>query len=379
MGFVFASTPGRAGHAAGSRRRLPLEAAWLGAAVALIAAAAPPALAQEAAAPPDSADASPDVVEARASFQAGISLANEDRWADALQAFERSEALRPHAITTYNIGYCERLLGHWTRANKMLRRALVEDQTQGGGHLPAGLLHATQTYLSEAARQIGRVVVTSAPGAVTVDGRPLELASTTGPRPVLLAGTRPVGDAESPPALTFEVQVDPGTHVFVLSSKGQPDVVVNETSAPGSESALALRPSSDATAPRAEGAPDASPSTGGRSHVPGFVVLGVGGAALTAGVISGLAAFHFKNTVHTVCSAPDSADACASEREAGHRAADISTISFIAGGVGIGVGAALLAIASGKTTARSAAAPSTQTPEVRPVIGWGTLGLDGRF
>src|SRR5271170_5619783 len=98
MGFVFGSTPNRAGHAApaGSRRRLPSVATWLGAVVALIAASAPGALAQtvapdpasaattEAGALPDSPVASPDVVEARASFQAGISLANEDRWADAL-------------------------------------------------------------------------------------------------------------------------------------------------------------------------------------------------------------------------------------------------------------------------------------------------------
>src|SRR5450432_1473746 len=121
MGTVFASTARRARHSApagsrrrppappGSRRRPPappgsrrrpaaLAATWLGAAVALIAAAAPHALAQtgptgapegitkEAAAPPDSPFASPDVVAARGAFQEGTSRANEDRWADALQA-----------------------------------------------------------------------------------------------------------------------------------------------------------------------------------------------------------------------------------------------------------------------------------------------------
>jgi len=86
-----------------------------------------PALGQAQAEPDSSSTASsaPDVAEARAAFEEGTKLAKEERWAAALEAFERSEALHPHPVTSYNIGYCELVLGHPTLARKMLGEALV--------------------------------------------------------------------------------------------------------------------------------------------------------------------------------------------------------------------------------------------------------------
>src|SRR5258708_31920756 len=138
------------------------------------------------ASPPDSAPAAgtavrPAVAQARAAFHEGTQLAAQQRWVEALNAFERSDSLRPHAITTYNIGYCERLLGHSTRARKMLAKALADHHARGDVELPAELISAAQAYLSEADRQVARVVVTITPGAGAIDGPPLELAANHGP------------------------------------------------------------------------------------------------------------------------------------------------------------------------------------------------------
>ncbi len=356
--------------------RRPFRQMRVWAVIALVAGPASPAVAQP------SPQTDPDgVVEARAAFQEGIALANEDRWADALQALERSDAIRPHAITTYNVGYCDRQLGHPTLARKMFLKALADDRSHGGGELPASLLGETQSYLAEAETQIARVIVTIAPGAVSVDGRPLELIATGGARPVLLAGTRPAGEPEAPPAVSFEVQVDPGTHVFVLSSPGRPDVSANATLAPGSATALDLRPAPTETrvlAARPHPPFDMpSPTPSRPRSLPGFVALGVGGAALAAGTISGLLAFGTKDDVHAACSAGASADACVQQRAAGNRAADISTVSFIAGGVGVGIGAVWLLVAGG-TSAGLAVAP-TRSARIEPSIGPQTLGLQGSF
>jgi hypothetical protein len=316
----------------------------------------------------------PAVAEARAAFQEGIALAKAERWAVALQALERSDALHPHAITTYNIGYCEQQLGHLTRARKLLAKSLSDHHARGEVELPADLVSAAQTYLSELDRQIARVTVTITPGAVAVDGRPLELGESGGPHPVLLAGTRGVGQPEVPPSFTFEVRLDPGTHVFVLSVKDQADVIANETLAPGSQISLELRVP-EVTANSRAPAPPSEAEAGHAekpNRVPAFVALGIGAAGLAVGTVSGLLAFGKKSDVSRAC--PDT-PGCASEKQTGYRAADISTGAFIGGGVAVAVGAVLFFAAPGSKPTKAAATK----PDVRPVLGWEALGLEGRF
>jgi hypothetical protein len=59
-----------------------------------------------------------------------------------------------HAVTTYNIGYCERSLGRYTRARKMLAKALDDHNANGEKELPSELVTAATGYLSEAEKQM---------------------------------------------------------------------------------------------------------------------------------------------------------------------------------------------------------------------------------
>jgi hypothetical protein len=321
---------------------------------------------------------SPAVAEARAAFQEGIVLARAERWALAIQALEHSEALHPHAVTTYNIGYCELQLGRLTRARKSLAKSLTDHRAGGEVELPPDLVSAAQTYLGELEQQIVRVTVTITPGAaLAVDGRPLELGESAGSHLVLLAGTRGLGRAEVPPSFTFEVLVDPGAHVFVLSVKDRPDVIAHETLAPGSQISLELRVPEATANPRAP-APsserEASPAEK-PNRLPAFIALGIGGAGLAVGTVSGLLAFRKQNEVERACSDGTDASDCTSTRDGGIRAADISTGAFIGGGVALAVGAVLFLTASSNKTGKRAAT----NLQARPVIGWGALGLEGRF
>lgn len=187
--------------------------------------------ADEVAAPPDEAETQ----RARAEFLDGASLVKKEHWAEALAAFERSAKLRSHAVTTFNIGFCERSLGHYTRARRSFVDALAAHEAsaaKGAGELSESLVQETRGYLAELDGLFVRAKVTLAPSDVklAVDGRPL-LVEATSP-PVLVAGVRPPGDGERTPASTFTLVLNPGQHLFTLRRKGFADAVIQRSFGP---------------------------------------------------------------------------------------------------------------------------------------------------
>jgi hypothetical protein len=184
----------------------------------------------------------PDIVKAREEFLNGAELVKQARWGEALAAFERSSKLRPHAITTYNIGACERAMGLYTQAQKTFKEALAQNDAAGKTDLPASLIVDIDGYLSQIRSLLSSALVSLLPAnaTITVDGRPLEVTEPSASPPVLVAGVRPPGSGESPPASLFRVQLDPGVHVFTLARKGFADAVVNRTFLPGATTELTL-------------------------------------------------------------------------------------------------------------------------------------------
>src|SRR5688572_3731947 len=81
----------------------------------------------------------PNLQRAREAFRLGSTLARQGQWQDALAAYERSAELRPHPVTTYNLGYVERALGHLTRSRKFLELALEQGPSAGSEPLPEDL------------------------------------------------------------------------------------------------------------------------------------------------------------------------------------------------------------------------------------------------
>ena len=181
-----------------------------------------------------------DVVRARAQFASGAALVRSAQWAEALAAFEESSRLRPHPITTYNIGACQRSLGRYTVAQAMLERALAEEA--GGAKLPESLRAEANTYLAEIGRLLVHVKLSVQPSdaAVAVDGRPLQTVDRADGSKILVAGLRAAGRGETLPAASVEVVLDPGTHLLTLSRKGFSDQLANRTFAPGTSSTLTL-------------------------------------------------------------------------------------------------------------------------------------------
>ncbi|NOU30156.1 MAG: PEGA domain-containing protein [Polyangiaceae bacterium] len=177
---------------------------------------------------------------AREAYVRGSELAKEEKWGEALAAFERSNENRSHALTLYNLGVCERVLGLATRARARFRDTL-QRATEHSDELPAALAESVKGYLTEYARTLPQVTLTVAPvdAAIAIDGRPLRTIATT-PSVVLEANTMPAGVAARPPAATFVVEMDPGSHVITLVHQGFADVAVRRSFPEGYRGALTL-------------------------------------------------------------------------------------------------------------------------------------------
>jgi hypothetical protein len=187
---------------------------------------------------PMDGDATPD---ARRAFVEGVEAVKKAQWSEALLAFERSSRLRPHATTTFSIGACERALGRSSRARATFRRA-IEEGAARGNQLPASLVNDAQTFIAEIDRLQAHVQVQlNPPGTeISVDGRPLLEEPGGYPLPIMVAGMLPPGAATAPPAPAFEMIIEPGAHVIMLSRKGYKSVTVKRTFDAGTRSVLPL-------------------------------------------------------------------------------------------------------------------------------------------
>jgi hypothetical protein len=203
-----------------------------------LALEARPALAEEAAPAPSSST----IVEAREAFSRGAELAKDAQWSAALASFERSRALRPHAWTTYNIGVCERALGRYARAQRTFARALEENRP--GADLPETTVDDVRRFQAEIDGLVARLDVTLDPAdaAIAVDGAPLErrLAAPDG-RPVLVAGTLAAGPGKAPPAARFQLVLDPGSHVLLVTRDGFATAAQTEVTRPGEHRTLEIK------------------------------------------------------------------------------------------------------------------------------------------
>jgi hypothetical protein len=141
----------------------------------------------------------PAVVEqARALFEAGVALSEEERWAEALDAFRRSRALVERPSTVFNIATALQRLGRSGDAIVAVDAFLaLADPIRDGAQVDQA--RALRVALRES---LGRVTVRLRPGtaALSVDARPIA-----------------ADDAESD---VRQLLLDPGEHVLEVSAPG---------------------------------------------------------------------------------------------------------------------------------------------------------------
>jgi len=156
-------------------------------------------------------------------------------------------------------------------------------------------------------------------------------------------------------AATLDVllPLDPGTHQIVIKLPGEPDRTRTVTLAKGGSTIIDLTPAKPEADDKSAGGTGnvKRPTTGPQkrkvdpTRVAGFVGIGLGVAGLATGGITGLLAIQQKDIVDTRCNANfvcDTVGFAAVDRM--HTFGNVSTISFIAGGVLAGAGLTLLLV-----------------------------------
>jgi hypothetical protein len=150
------------------------------------------------------------------------------------------------------------------------------------------------------------------------------------------------GVAVSSMDLDSAVQLDPGEQVIVTKVPGRQDAEQRITLAPGDKKVVELAPGASLTgdAPPPPIEPDKPQSNARRTA--GFVLLGVGGAALALGGVMGGLAVGQKGVVEENCSGLDCNQTGYDAAQSGRTFGNVSTIGLIAGGAMAAAGAVLL-------------------------------------
>jgi hypothetical protein len=172
--------------------------------------------------------------------------------------------------------------------------------------------------------------------------------------------------------LGVERSVDPGTYRFNVSettTEAPAEVIVLQE---GEARTVVLQPSAISRRP-AVVAPGPAVS-GGTSPLwtLGWMSVGVGVVALNVGVATGIAAVQKSNDLDAVCPNGQCPASAQGDLDSLRTLSAASTVGFVAAGIGVGVGGAmLLASPAGR-------APTSQG-SITPWIGVGTAGLTGTF
>jgi PEGA domain len=258
-----------------------------------------------------------DPAAAREQVKLGYQLAQDGKCEEAIPHFVESLKLDAKAITLINLASCEEktahladALGHWVEA-----RARAQAEGNAG--------------IEEEAEKRAKALEPRLPKlTVVVEGAPADAEVT---RDGVALGTASMG---------VPLPVNPGAHVLVVRAKGHEDTTQSVSLGEGETKRVELK----LGAPRKEivAAPIAKPRApdnepGGISPLV-FIGFGTALVGIGVGTVTGIMAFGKASTAKDACPNNACTPAGLDAVDSGRTLGTISTIGFIVGGVGAGVG-----------------------------------------
>lgn len=301
--------------------------------------------------------------EGRAKFDAAREALKKGDTREALALFQASLAFNKTAGTLLNLASCEEALGLLASASKHYREA-------------AALLNQTDTRVSIAVARVTALEPRIPTLRVRLDKA--APAATT-----VLLDDRTLG----PDVLDTDMPLDPGKYVVSASTPGSAprryEVVLEErqretkTVSPFVEKPVESAPTvaSASAGPVASPPPQARPPAATTSpwRTIGLVTLGVGGAGVLVGAVSGGLAVAKRQEIDQSCpgNGPrDCAPSLGSAYTTGTVFADVSTLTLAIGGAALAGGVVMVALS------RHADEPA---PATHLAVGPGTVSVHGRF
>jgi hypothetical protein len=315
-----------------------------------------------------------DPVTAQALFDAGKRLVAQEKFAEACPKFEESQRLDPAIGTHYALAECYEKAGRLASAWV----AFLDVASEAGAQHRQDREQYAKTRASALAPRLSRITVV-VPAASRATGLQIQRDGET------------LHEAQ----WGIPVPVDPGSHVVSASAPGklpwQTTVVVREEgkvlevpvspladappAAPATVATSALPPTPPATTTPA-GA-DTGPSSGGRlTKTLAWVGIGVGGAGIVTGLVTGGLAMSKRSSASgSPCASgpcqPGDLSSYQSDRDGFYSMGTVSTISFAAGGALAAAGVVLLLV--------SPHAEPTQAAWASPYVSPTGAGVTGSF
>lgn len=286
-----------------------------------------------------------DIVEARKLVQQGEKAEKGQSWQDARKAYQQAIERNDTAVARLHLAHVEEQLGHLVEALEQYRA--VADHKG-----------ATFAQKKKAKDSIKRVEP--------------RIPRLTVQVPSGFSGSVRVDDLDLPAAsYGTAIQVNPGTRIVTARADGfrpfEKSVVLAESSQESVTLDLEALP---AAAPKPVAEVDSQTSSGRKTW--GYVGLAAGGVGVVVGTAFGLAARKTREDLRGECLNDVCSELQRDTYDRGKTQANISTVGFIVGGVGLGVGSYLLLTGSSEPEKEKGA-------RVTPLIGVGSVGVEGRF
>lgn len=308
-------------------------------------------------------------------FREGQKLLEERRFGEACPKFEQAYSKDRQLGTLINLAFCHKEQGAIWYAWLEFREAEVKANELNR----LDRRDFAKQRLVELEKQLPKLVVDNPQKVPLTD---------------VLVEDRKVFEAERGAPFAAEQ----GQRKFVFRAKGKKPAtaLINVTGANKTQhvvvpemeegSADPPPPAPVAAAPRdpkgADAGTKADADAGSTQRTLGWVAIGVGGAAVVVGSITGLVTLSSPCSSGKLCE-PD-------QRDSAQSTGTISDVSFILGGLGIAGGVALLLTApssppaastqgTSQGTSRGRASARTGGAGVTPQLGLGFVGLSGRF
>ena len=299
----------------------------------------------------------------------GIQLADAGKCDQAIEKLTRAEALFHAPTILGRLGECQVQVGQIVMGTENLNRVIREQ-------LPANAPKAFHDAQDRAQK-------------VLVQAQPKIAYLTVKVEPQVAQTTVTVGGSPVPAALIgAERPTDPGTHEVVASAPGYLEAKSSVTLAEGGRQEIALTLEKDpnptataapvATATVAPGQPAPAPADAPKkkSNTLAYVLLGVGGAGVVIGSVTGLLAMSKKGDLN--CPQDQCPTTEKNKLDSAQTMANVSTITFGVGLVSAAVGTVLLLVNSGSSEkAQTTVKPATAS--VTPWLGWQSAGVSGKF
>lgn len=299
-----------------------------------------------------------DLESARELYRQGKDLRQQGDVRGALERFKAAHRYGQTPVTGLELGKTHQQLGELVEAREVFlsiaRIKVAADETEKSA--------AARTEAAELAEQVRERIPTlvvkvngvkdESQVKVTVDGAPTPVVSFSSTR-----------------------RINPGEHAIVVRSADREEkqtVALVEGETKDVEIAI-----TDASPKYGDAAKPAAAPGGARSpHVLTWIGLGVGVVGFAVGSITGVMALGKASNVKDACQGTTCPPSARADVEDGRSVATISTIGFLAGGVGLAAAAIGYFVLSPKT---SPAATGGSPLRVRMLLHPSGVGLDGHF